>query len=625
MDEKQKSPASIWKKTWNGPMAFLFFLLVVSIAVFVLALSITAVTFAWTPLLSQHEGVGHGVWCVLWIMAGFIATVVIILVLCGAYRWLFGRIFTGRNFKRLAFVFACLVTLLALFYAEEDWRGKHDWEAYQREAAARGEKLDWSSVVPPPVPDDQNFAFSPVWIAEEKYVFLNTPKRAEAWYGDRIYNDDVTKLVSLLPVSVSGLVGTNWWANPPRNLPTFPDVTNSWPMGVRVDLKPWQSYYRALQQSNSAAEISVTPEPQSPAQDVLLALSKFDPVIEQLRADSALPESRFPVSYDDDNPAGILLPHLAALKRHCQVLELRSLAELEIGQTNQAFDDIKLSFRLIGAIRSEPFPISQLVRVVMFELTLQPLWEGLAEHKWSDAQLIGFDRELAQLDFLADYESSMRGECVFHARFIAYMQRQRSLRKFNGLPDLLWNQPGLEALKNLTYYLLAPAGWFEQSKVQLSRVLTENYFPVIDVERHVVSVDQVNKIIASESASNQSGDLMEWLSIPKFGMTGKKFAYAQAFTDLARVAIALERYRLANGQYPESLDMLTPQFISDLPHDVINGQPLKYRREANGQFVLYSVGWNETDDGGMVVLNKGSAPGVDFDQGDWVWRYPSRD
>jgi hypothetical protein len=100
--------------------------------------------------------------------------------------------------------------------------------------------------------------------------------------------------------------------------------------------------------------------------------------------------------------------------------------------------------------------------------------------------------------------------------------------------------------------------------------------------------------------------------------------------DLARTAIALERYRFARGEYPESLDALSPQFITKLPHDVINGQPLYYRRDpaspgsgaAGGQFVLYSVGWNETDDGGQVGLTKNG--NVDVKTGDWVWRYPAQ-
>ena len=77
------------------------------------------------------------------------------------------------------------------------------------------------------------------------------------------------------------------------------------------------------------------------------------------------------------------------------------------------------------------------------------------------------------------------------------------------------------------------------------------------------------------------------------------------------------------ANFPTSLDALAPQFIAKLPHDVINGQPLHYRRTSDGQFVLYSVGWNEVDDGGHGRVHKSGS--VDDKQGDWVWRYrPSR-
>ena len=74
--------------------------------------------------------------------------------------------------------------------------------------------------------------------------------------------------------------------------------------------------------------------------------------------------------------------------------------------------------------------------------------------------------------------------------------------------------------------------------------------------------------------------------------------------NLARTAIALERCRLAQGAFPESLDALAPQFIAKVPHDVIGGKPLKYRREADGCFVLYSIGWNEKDDDGEAAFNQ---------------------
>jgi hypothetical protein len=96
-------------------------------------------------------------------------------------------------------------------------------------------------------------------------------------------------------------------------------------------------------------------------------------------------------------------------------------------------------------------------------------------------------------------------------------------------------------------------------------------------------------------------------------------AEAQTAANQATIACALERYRLANGNFPETLNALTPKFIAQLPVDRIDGQPMRYRRANDGQFVLYSVGWNEKDDGGT--------PGKSlFDEknGDWVWEYPGK-
>ena len=72
-------------------------------------------------------------------------------------------------------------------------------------------------------------------------------------------------------------------------------------------------------------------------------------------------------------------------------------------------------------------------------------------------------------------------------------------------------------------------------------------------------------------------------------------------------------------QFSQTLDALTPRFIETLPHDIIGGQPLKYHRTGNGQFTLYSVGWNGTDDGGAVVMKKTQKTAIDLDNGDWVW------
>ena len=106
--------------------------------------------------------------------------------------------------------------------------------------------------------------------------------------------------------------------------------------------------------------------------------------------------------------------------------------------------------------------------------------------------------------------------------------------------------------------------------------------------------------------------------MPALSKAVQRTAFAQAAVDEAAVACALERHRLAHGAYPDSLEALAPQFIAQVPHDVITGQALKYRRAADGQYVLYSVGWNEKDDGGVVAMND-SGKAMDAENGDWVW------
>ena len=97
------------------------------------------------------------------------------------------------------------------------------------------------------------------------------------------------------------------------------------------------------------------------------------------------------------------------------------------------------------------------------------------------------------------------------------------------------------------------------------------------------------------------------------------------------VACALERCRLAHSQYPASLDALIPAWLKQVPADLLvpSGAPLKYHREADGGFVLYSVGLNGVDDQGKPSPPDKDWRGVHSDgprlaEGDWVWRQPGK-
>jgi hypothetical protein len=539
--------------------------------------------------------------------------------IASATTFIGGILFVGwarqwRNFKRVLFGCACLATLIAVFYAEEDWRGKHDWERFKRQWEAKGENFDIDSVVPRAVPDDKNFAMSPVWIAELKRNYKNS----EAWYGKRIYSEDVSNYCKLLPMSVSAVTGTNddW------SLPAAPNTLGDWAVARMTDLKPWQLFYRNLERTNPSAEIAIAPNSQKPAQDVLLALSKYDPLIERLRLDSKRPFSRFPIEYGREEGFEVLLPHLAGVKQCAKVLELRALAELQFGQSAKAMEDVELMLRLMDANRDEPLLISHLVRLAVLQVALQPIYEGLANHEWSDPELAELNSELTKVDLLEDYKFAMRGEMIFcQDGFVDDVRRH---------PDEIFNvsavtESGVPFFGRVMFNLI-PEGWFYQNEFHDNRSVEEFVLPVADTNQDIISPAserRADTAIEKETERASPYNVLERIS-GVLSATAITFAYGQNAANLARVALALERYRLAHGEYPNSLNMLEPQFITPLPHDIINGQPLHYQRTAGGQFKLYSVGWNETDDGGVVVFKKGSTPGIDRKKGDWVWRYPAK-
>jgi hypothetical protein len=70
-----------------------------------------------------------------------------------------------------------------------------------------------------------------------------------------------------------------------------------------------------------------------------------------------------------------------------------------------------------------------------------------------------------------------------------------------------------------------------------------------------------------------------------------------AYLRTSITAIAVERFRLAHGRLPENLNELVPQFLSAVPIDPFDGQPLRYHRLAKG-YVIYSIGSDDHDDGG---------------------------
>lgn len=79
------------------------------------------------------------------------------------------------------------------------------------------------------------------------------------------------------------------------------------------------------------------------------------------------------------------------------------------------------------------------------------------------------------------------------------------------------------------------------------------------------------------------------------GVSGVAAAATQV--EALRAAVALEQYKKIHGEYPESLDALTPEFLDTVPMDAYSMEPLRYSRKQDS-YQLYSVDRDGDNDGG---------------------------
>lgn len=515
------------------------------------------------------------------------------------FRWLF----SWRTIRRCLFVFISLVTLLALFYAEENWRGRRAWNKYRQGLEARGEQLDYRAFIPKPVPDEQNFAATP--FVQSWFVRENLPDN-QRWSA----KDNYARASSMVQGPKS------------RTDRQF------------VDLVAWKMAFDAVRsgQTNSHQEFrSDKLDLESRARaapGVFEGLKGDEASLEELRAASRRPSSRYPIVYDLENPWGILIPHLASIKAAVLRLKLRACAELATGQGENALEDVKLMLYLADSLKEEPFLISYLVRIECPQIAIQPIWEGLAEHRWSDAQLQELQTRLQQYNFVGDMKRPLDGERAAGILTADLLYRRKYRPSELGLSD----QPDPTGGDLVDFVSqLVPRGWYHQEQLNYCRLYENQLRGTFDAaKRKVFPVQIATRAheLEREIAGGRLGktlnavlhhQLLAAMLLPALDKIPLKAATVQTAADQAALACALERYRLANGQYPEKLDMLAPHFLEKIPNDVISGEPLKYRRTDDGQFILYSLGWNEKDDGGRIVPTTGPSPAVDLTQGDWVW------
>jgi hypothetical protein len=299
-----------------------------------------------------------------------------------------------------------------------------------------------------------------------------------------------------------------------------------------------------------------------------------------------------------------------------------------MGQGTNALEDVKLMLYLTDSLKEELFLISRMVRIACLKTATQPIWEGLAEHRWSEAQLQELQTRLQQYNFVADLKRPLDAERA--AGVLAVEVIRKKLHLLLVLGDATSPTPPVRSFADLIGRII-PSGWCYQEQLNYCKAYQIQLGGTFDASKGRVSpsriesnVDELVRELSGGRFGRPLGLIIRHrfvasLLLPALDKTVHRSAEAQTAADQAARACALERFRLAKGQFPENLEALVPQFISRFPNDLITGEPYKYRRTDDGQFVLYSLGWNEKDDGGVTGKTL-----YDDKQGDWVWHYPPK-
>lgn len=95
-------------------------------------------------------------------------------------------------------------------------------------------------------------------------------------------------------------------------------------------------------------------------------------------------------------------------------------------------------------------------------------------------------------------------------------------------------------------------------------------------------------------------DVLAGLAYPAIGQYCSAELRLAAQLGLIRTSVALERFRLEQGICPERLEQLVPRFLPAVPVDPFPGDPLIYRNTPEQPGLLYSVGPDLIDNGGVT-------------------------
>jgi hypothetical protein len=323
-----------------------------------------------------------------------------------------------------------------------------------------------------------------------------------------------------------------------------------------------------------------------------------------------------------ENPElmGVMIPYLVDLRMAARLLASDARVGMESNDGARTLESTKALLGMARQLRAEPFHISHAVALSVLDLACSIGDEAIARAPgfFSDEQL----RAMAEAIRQTAPESRIRLTLDSQRNaFADVMQRMytddgsgdgrltpgavRQLLYSSNLGELL---PMAASRPPVVSKVVAPLGLF----IYAGRRDTQAKYDSIIDEYDRWSQIPLWKWQGPTAAStllraDSSAIAMHRFAVIAMFMPDVKGSYlaGERITqarDVTLVVIAMERYRLAQGRWPSSLQELVPAYLPAVPPDRLDGQALRYRLREDRP-VLYSVGMDRKDDGGRSVFS----------------------
>ena len=401
-------------------------------------------------------------------------------------------------------------------------------------------------------------------------------------------------------------------------VPTAVEVESFLPHSVKLG---GRIGWRAVATGSHTFKVYFIEETFYSAAEFLAWSDQFEPEFTLLR--EALRRPHAQIAGDYQRPFSLPIPDFVGVRNIAQLLAERAQCYLVLGQSEPAFKELTLLNDLRRLLGGKPtLLVAAMIDVAVSGLYTGIIADGFALHAWREPELVALQKQLAEIRLPATVVGALRTEGAATSQTLLQLKPAEIIELFRfdetkSSPWAKFNDPAWLLFK------FAPRGWIYQNLVSVANAGQATTIGTFDAKAGMVYPGKVAEgYRAVENLMKPRGPYMilARIVVPNFSRALQTTARNQTLAHEAFIACALERHRAVQGDYPDSLQALVPAFADALPRDLIGGQPYHYRREAEGKFMLYSIGWNESDDGGQVATTTG--PSVDYSKGDWVWQTP---